>query len=166
MSHVPYLTGFTTELEATPQGRAKAGDQIHFRVSGVTAFGRSWTRGEAHVLTRAGIGNTINRHGESWLDRELLRDDGKVALGPWPDGEPKLLRGTPEHAEAREQARREAHARPLSERSAALRAVKETYGDSMPTSSTINAAPDPTIRAAAEQDARLRERALRESRGA
>jgi hypothetical protein len=165
MSNV-YLTGFTTELDATPQGLARAGDRLHFRISGVTAFGRSWSRGDEHTLTRADIGNTINRHGESWLDRELQRDDGKVALGSWPEGEPKLLPGTPEHAEAREQARREAHARPLSERSAALRAVRETYGKSAPTSSTINAAPDPTIRAAAEQDARLRERAARESRGA
>lgn len=162
MSNV-YLTGFVIEREETPQGLARAGDVVHFRISGTTAFGRAWSRGEEHTLTPADIGNTINKHSESWLDRELANPDGKVALGPWPSDEPILLPGSVEFAEERERRRREAHAKlTVAERVDALAKVIEDFGQAGATSSTINRAADPTIRAATEQERRIRDAALRQ----
>lgn len=163
MSATVYLPG-TPELDATPQGLARAGDRIHFRISGTTAFGQSWSRGEERVLTAADIGSTINRHSESWLDRELRTEGGKVGLGPWPEAEAVLLPGTPEFQEAAEAARREAHAMPTEQqRLDALQAVRQKFGPPASTQHTHLTFKNgtPTEQQAREQDQRIRQNAVR-----
>jgi hypothetical protein len=160
MTRTPYFPG-TPEMEQTPEGRARVGDVIHVKVSGFTGFGSTWTRGAEIKLSALDIGSSINREGSSWIDRELRHPDGRLGSGPWPEGLAKLVHGSPEWAEQREAARREAHARPASERLDALQRVREEFGESTPTNRTLNRAPNPTVRAAHEQDERIRQNALR-----
>jgi hypothetical protein len=161
MSRNVYLPG-APAMEVTPGGLARAGDVVHVKVSGLSAFGRVWSRGDTFRLEPQDIAHSVNRHGESFIDRELaMGADGKLGLGEWPADVPTWTPGSVEHQEAREAARREAHARPASERYDALQRVRDEFGESTPTSRTLNRAPDPTIRAAADQDERIRQNALR-----
>ena len=158
MSRNIYMLPGAPEQEATPQGLVHAGDVLHCRVSGTTMFGRSWSRGESFRVDAADIAHSINKHGESFLDRELAKGvDGKLGLGEWPADAPTWTPGSVEHVEAKEAARKAAWAEPNpAVRLAALKRVEEEFGSTGSTSRTISAAAtDPQERRAAEQRARL-----------
>lgn len=123
----------------TPKGVATVGDTVHVVVSGFTAFGNVWRRGQEIVLDESHIAGSLNRNGESWLDRELANPDGRVQLGCWPGG-PTWMPGTVEHDLARDTARAAAWAEPNPEvRVVALRSLDEQFGRPGATSRTIGA---------------------------
>lgn len=89
---------------------------------------------------------------------EQIRRWGRVRLapGPFPADASRWEHGTAEWAAAREQARQAAWAEPNQERrTAALAEVAREFGPPPVTSVTLNTAPDPSIREAEEQRARL-----------
>ncbi len=145
----------TTKPLKTPQGKLKPGDQIHFKRP-ISAFGFVRGRGDSLTLTADMIAGSIDRLGRSWLDR-VDDEDGPIGRGAWPDGQPKWSYGTPDWEEARETARRVAwsHADPKT-RAESLAHVEEIFGPSLPTSRTLNSAPDPSIRIADGQEQRRR----------
>lgn len=164
MSRNVYMIPGTPGLAETPGGLARAGDVLHVRVSGTTMFGRSWSRGESFHLDADDIAHSVNRHGESFLDRELRDPDGKLGIGPWPESEDVFIPGTPEFEEAAEAARREAHAMPTEQqRLDALQAVRKKFGAPTSTQHTHLTYKNgtPTEQQAREQDLRIRQNAVR-----
>lgn len=146
------------------------GDTIHALVTGTTfATGSSLmsashvtTRGESYVVTQKLIEASRDAGGRSWL-RHLISDEAQLrrwgevrfGIGPAPEGM-TAERGTAEHREQREAARREAWGMPTAQaRADALAAVESRFGPAPTTSTTISTSPDPSIAAAAAQRARL-----------
>ncbi len=140
----------TDTLTTTPEGRAAVGDLLHVTVSGYTFAGRVWTRGDEFTLTAAMIENSLNRLGESSIDRELRHPDGRIVAGPWPGG-PTWTPGSPEQDLARERARQDALSLPPRDRDAALREVRNIYGTA-PTSHTTRGPSDPALARAAHEE--------------
>lgn len=167
-------------MTATESTRiVQPGEQVHAIASGLTIptgtglMGASIVlrRGQTLTVSSAFIEASRNRHGDlGWPaivddDDEQVRRWGRVHLrrGPAPDDMLPWEPGTPEHAEAREAARRRAWAvLDPAERREALADVERVYGPPAVTSTTLNRAPDPSIRAAAEQDRRIREGGMRQ----
>ncbi|GAA4678471.1 hypothetical protein [Frondihabitans cladoniiphilus] len=125
------------------------GEEIHFfgSITVMVDDFRSWVAAYGSVvsITAEMVESSRDRHGDSWLD---LADDasrqerrwGQVmfARGPWPDGLPRLLPGSDDWAEARENARKAAHhLLTPDERRAALATVEMEYGPAPKTSRTI-----------------------------
>ncbi|KZE41587.1 hypothetical protein [Microbacterium sp. T32] len=154
------------------------GETFHALADGLT-IGRSsepWStlpaiitrRGETYTADEQMIAAAVNRRGEpGWTatvhdEAAQLRRWGRVYLapGPAPEGMEAWTPGSPEWSIARERARADAHAQPTAdERAAALAEVQRRFGDAPVTSVTLNAAPNPSIQAAAEQADRLAARA-------
>lgn len=152
-----------------------AGEQVHFLETGrsipqalpgeFTGPGSHiTTRGETITLTDRLLRAAVNAAGApGWVayvhDAEAqIARYGRVwvASGPAPADLAPWIHGDPEWSVARERARREAHARPTAqERAEALAEVHRIYGDAPTTSTTLNAAPHPTIAAADAQAARI-----------
>ncbi|WP_344781806.1 hypothetical protein [Microbacterium kribbense] len=142
----------------------KAGEIVHSGGSIWSSSGIVVSRGQVIVLTRNMIDASKGRNGKpSGL---ALAGDTEAQLSKWGEirwmlGRPDedflmTTPGTPEHAEAREAARRAAWMEPNpGRRAAALNDVQARYGTATSTSHTLNSAPDPSVRLAAEQDARL-----------
>jgi len=122
---------------ATPLGTFREGDEIHFRTP-VSAWGYVHARGESVVLTADMIAQSINRLGESWLDR-ADGPDARIGRGPWPTDEhgeplPTWEYGSAEWELARQRASAEAWTEPnYTTRRAKLDAVERRFGP-MPTS--------------------------------
>ena len=142
----------------TPEGRASVGDVLHVNVSGFMVFGNVYARGQEIRLDADKIAASLGRDGASWIDRELARPDGRVGLGPWPEGQATYdAVGDPTWHEQYARARAEAYAHPTAEeRDAALREIRRIYGDGLTTSRTIGGPSNPAEqRAAQEQRLRL-----------
>lgn len=153
----------------------QAGDEIHGLDSGgiilprtTSAFGGQpglqLFRGDTVTVQSSWIEASRNGAGElTWPKlvhdaEEQIRRWGRVRLapGPFPADAERTEPGTAEHREAREQARQTAWKEPDPHRRAeALRRVLERFGPAETTSVTLSAAPDPSIRQAEEQRARL-----------
>lgn len=143
-------------LETTPDGKLRAGDQIHF-LRAASAWGQVYPRGATVTLSAEMIAATVDRTGRSWLD-QVDDDDPRIARGPWPEGEPPWTYGSSEWQMARERASRAAWAHPdPATRAQAFAEIEQLYGPAQATSRTHNRAADPSVRAAAEQDRVLRE---------
>ncbi|MET2012358.1 hypothetical protein ABXJ56_12445 [Microbacterium chocolatum] len=133
----------------------------------VTIFGEhalTFTRGDTFVVTEKMLDAARDKFGNPggvWLaadEPEQVRRWGRVRLrlGAAPRDLESWTYGTPQWASAREEARIAAWAvsDPV-ERAQARRAVEERFGPAPTTSTTLNAAEDPSVRAAAAQRARL-----------
>lgn len=139
--------------------KAGPGDLLHVLVSGTTAFGWVWSRGDSILLNPEQVELTRDRDGRSWLDD--LSEDAQIrrwgrprfGIGPWPAELHRWTPGSPEAEVAREDARRLAwsHDDPRV-REQALAEVDQIFGPAPTTSRTTNAAPDPSIRRAERQD--------------
>jgi hypothetical protein len=148
----------TTDNEPRP---AQVGDTIHVLCGGVLVLGLALRRGHSLVLTEEDIAGTRDRLGDSWCDD--LSDAGQLArwgdirfgFGPFPADLLPYVPGSRDHTEARERARKSAHrlADPQA-KAEALAEVTRRFGDA-PTSTTINAAADPSASRADEQRRRL-----------
>ncbi len=163
------MTDTTTETTASENPYARPAEQFHWLVSGVIWHPKApnMFAGTSEISQRGQVVTiTAEMLGASgWLTKYLGDDDaqlrkwGEVRIRPgaWPSGEPTWTPGTPEHAEAREAARRAAHAQPTAEaRDAALREVQAIYGGMPTTSRTLNASTtSPEQRAAEEQRRRM-----------
>jgi hypothetical protein len=147
----------TDTKSTTPKGFASAGDILHVNVAGFTALGRVFRRGEEFTLSADDIASTLDTNGESWIDNELARPDGRVAAGPWPEGQPNWTFGSPDWAEAREIARQAAWAEGDPAERARKRAEVELQFGAAPSTSRTIAAPlsSPQERAADEQRRRM-----------
>ena len=128
--------------------------------------GTTTQRAQTYEITPSLIEDSKDRFGSSWLDlidNEAAQIDRwgsrYLAPGPAPAGMSTWEPGTPEHWEAREQARREAWAiTSTRERIAALKSVEDLFGPAPTTSRTTNEwrpGHHPTERMAAEQQARF-----------
>lgn len=123
--------------------KATEGVKIHFLASGMTVAGRVWRRGDELLITQDIRAACTDRHGFCVLDLtadEQVERFGRVHWRPgvWPEGQSRLEPGSPEWQDAREAARRGAHAiQNEQERVAALRRVTEEYGPAGPTSRTL-----------------------------
>lgn len=135
---------------------------------GLIIFGNVHKRGDQIELTAERIEGNRDRLGRSWLDD--LSEEGQLArwgevrvgVGPWPEDLPAWSYGDPLWQMAREQACRAAwRHEDAATRRQALAEVEQIYGPARPTSRTVNSSPDPSIRAAAEQDRLLREGGVR-----
>jgi len=146
----------TKPVVTTPLGKLTEGDQIHFKTS-TTAWGYVRGRGETLTLTAEQIENSVDQLGRSWLD-SVDDPEARIDRGPWPDGEPRWSYGDPMWEEQRESARRVAwsHVDPKV-RAQALREVDLIFGPPPATSWTTNAAEDPSIGLAEEQEQRRRQ---------
>jgi hypothetical protein len=145
-----------TPLDETPDGKLRAGDTVHFTRT-TSAWGEVHPRGATVTLTPEKIAATVDRTGRSWLD-DVDGDDPRIARGPWPADQPVWVYGSSEWQQAREAASRSAWSHhDAVTRAQALAEVEHLYGPASTTSRTVNSAPDPSVRAAAEQDRVLRE---------
>lgn len=84
-----------TETTSTPEGRASVGAVLHVNVSGFMFAGRVWSRGDEFTLTADMIESSLNRLGESSIDRELARPDGRIGAGAWPADLPTWVQDHP-----------------------------------------------------------------------
>lgn len=120
--------------------------------------------GENIIVTGAMIAASYNGGGVSWMAL-IGDDDAQVAkwgevrfrLGPAPeDVQTWTQYGDSDWREQRQAAREDAWAQPTAQaRAEALAAVEKKFGPALPTSTTFSTAPDPSIRLAEEQRARL-----------
>lgn len=152
-------------MTAKPR-RLQPGEHFHvLSPRGALIAGAAYRRGDTLTLTAEQIESQRDRLGNSWADDvseagQLARwGEVRIGLGPWPEDTPKLLPGSVEHSEAREAARRAAHALQNPDtRLAALRAVEADFGPSPATSRTVGGPSDPLLRKAADEE-RARRRA-------
>ena len=133
----------------------KVGDVVHAVATGLTIVrttslwggdpALSLTKGDQFVVTQQMLDADLDRHGRpGWSG--IVHDENAqfakwgrvyVAPGPAPEGMPSWEHGSPDWAEARETARKAAHAETDPQRRAqALRRVQEVFG-AAPTTSTI-----------------------------
>lgn len=149
-----------TTTEARP---LQPGEVLHvLSERGALIAGEAYRRGDTFALTAQQIENTRGRDGGSWTDD--ISPAGQVGrwgsvrfgIGPWPEGEPKVLPGSVLHEIERQRAREAAYALPTEQlRADALRAVAASYGRATVTSTTVGGPSDPAlIRAAAEERAK------------
>lgn len=156
------------------------GEQVHFIVSGrtiPTALPNEWI-GPGNIITQRGQTVTITDRlieaakdrfgGPGWV-RFIHDEAGQLAhygqVWVRPDAAPGSMDpwtvGSPEWETAREDARRAAWAETDPERRAAARAaVQARFGDAPVTSVTLNAAENPSVREAREQQERLAARGV------
>ncbi|QYF74136.1 hypothetical protein [Cryobacterium sp. PAMC25264] len=112
------------------------GDQIHFLESGLTfatsdnaATGQVARRGMTITITDDLIRASLDRNGDSWLQRVGDPSETRFAKGPWPENLSLFIPGTLEWELAREARRVAAHAIPdQRDRAAALRVLNEEFG--------------------------------------
>lgn len=112
------------------------GDQIHFLESGVSfntsdnfSSGHVSRRGETITITENLIEASVDRLGNSWLQKLNDPTETRFAKGPWPASESLWVTGSPEWAAERERRRTAAHSIPDEhERAKALRAVNQEFG--------------------------------------
>ncbi|MFK3678696.1 hypothetical protein ACI2IP_13270 [Microbacterium sp. NPDC090218] len=161
------------ETEGVPV--VQAGDEIHCTDPGGILLPRSTSvfggepgmqlfRGDTVTVQRSWIEASRDGSGQlTWPTLvhdpdEQVRRWGRVRLapGPFPEEASRYERGTPDWAEAREQARKAAWAEPNAERrAAALAEVAREFGPPPVTSTIVSTTPDPSIKRAAEQRAAL-----------
>lgn len=172
----------TTPTTASAVASVQPGDVIHGLDEGGISIARSENIfGRASVILRRGdelvvdeemIDASRDRHGnltwpvlvldelaqvEKWGTVRLRAGRAPADLRPWTHGS-ALWR------ELRERARREAHARTTAEaRADALAEVERVYGAAPSTTTTLNKAPDPSIRAAEEQQQRIASAGVRQA---
>lgn len=166
------LATLQAELAASAPIPVRPADTFHCLTTGATiATGQGFLStahitkaGENIIVTQNMIDASYSASGRSWM--ALIGDDS-AQLAKW--GEVRFRLGrAPEHVqtwtqygdsdwkEQREQARQAAWAEPNPERrAAALRAVHEKFGAAPVTSTTISTTPDPSIKLAEQQRARL-----------
>lgn len=156
--------------ETAPLRLPRAGEQVHARVTGTTLAtggpygGTVLMRGQTFTVTDAMLELSKNRFGQ-YSGVALVHEpeaqiekygEMRFAPGPAPADLDPWTPGTAEWRVAREQARREAWALPTAEgRRAALAEVQRRFGAAPSTTTTLNQAPDASIRAAEEQRARI-----------
>lgn len=148
------------------------GDEIHVLVTGVSiptgggflASAHTSRAGETIRITRAIIDASYSASGRSWMalinnEPAQIEKWGEVRfrMGRAPEGVQTWTQyGDSDWREQREQARQAAWAEPNPDRrAAALRAVHDKFGPAPVTSTTISTTPDPSIKLAEEQRARL-----------
>ncbi len=163
---------------SAPLRLPRAGEQVHALVTGTTLAtggphgGTVLTRGQTFTITDAMLELSKNRFGEH-SGVALVHDaeaqiekygEVRFAPGPAPADLQPWTPGSPEWAAAREQARREAHSLPTEDaRRAALAEVQQRFGAAPSTTVTLNKATDPSVRAAEEQQARIRAAGVRQA---
>ena len=146
------------------------GETVHALVPGIDLLtgghhgGTTLRRGQSFTITAAMIDANVDRHGRH-SGPSLVHDPNaqldrygevRFAPGPAPESMEPWVHGSADWASARDQARREAHALPTEDaRRAALADVHRRFGAAPVTSSTLNAAPDPSIAAAEAQQQRI-----------
>lgn len=148
------------------------GDQFHVLKTGVgihtgggfLASSHISTAGETITVTAAMIEANYSMSGWNWMS---IIDDEDAQLARWGEVRFRLGRapadvqtwnewGDPDFVEQREAARREAWQQPSAQaRADALAAVQARFGPAAPTSTTLNTTPDPSIKQAEQQRARL-----------
>ncbi|RKE60513.1 hypothetical protein [Microbacterium sp. AG238] len=179
---VAALDTSTPTTTASAVASVQPGDVVHSLDEGGIAIARSVNIfGQASVILRRGdelvvdeemIDASRDRHGnvtwpalvldeaaqiEKWGTVRLRAGRAPADLRPWTHGS-ALWR------DMRERARREAHALPTAEaRADALAQVERVYGAAPSTATTLNKAPDPSVRAAEEQRARIAASGVRSS---
>jgi hypothetical protein len=156
------------------------GDQVHFLVAGrtiPTALPNEWigpgniitTRAQTITITSRLIEAATDRFGGPGWVRFIHDEAGQLAqygevwvrAGAAPESLEPWTVGSPEWENAREVARRAAWAEADPERRAAARAaVQAKYGPASVTSTILNAAENPSIRQAREQQERLAARGV------
>jgi hypothetical protein len=112
------------------------GDQIHFLETGLTfatsdnaATGQVARRGQTITVTQSLIEASLDRNGNSWLQRVGDPSETRFAKGPWPETESIYVRGTVEWELAREARRVAVHKIPdQGDRAAALRKLNKEFG--------------------------------------
>lgn len=170
-AEVARLQQDTTPVDTAPIKLPTPGETVHCLVSGTTIAtgghygGAVLQRGQNLTITQAMLEASRDRHGR-YSGPALAYDEltqyeryGDVLFrpGPAPLDLESWKYGDADWAAAREQARAEAHALPTADaRAAALRAVIERFGAPPVTSTTLNSAPNASIRAAEEQQERIR----------
>ncbi|MDD7929884.1 hypothetical protein [Microbacterium thalli] len=163
---------------SAPLRLPRAGEQVHALVTGTTLAtggpygGTVLTRGQTFTITDAMLELSKNRFGQ-YSGVALVHDpeaqiekygEVRFAPGPAPADLDPWTYGSAEWRVAREQARREAWALPTEDaRRAALAEVQRRFGAAPDTATTLNKATDPSVRAAEEQQGRIRAAGVRQA---
>lgn len=172
-----HAAALDTAEPITPEARIpKPAEEIHFLESGrvipltlpeefVGTGGHITTRGETVIVTDRMLRAAVDRHGNAGWPSYVYDEDAQIArygsvwvrAGRAPEDMDPWLPGTPDWAEARELARREAHQLPAEQqRAEALAEVHRRFGPAPTTSVTLNTAKSASERSYDEQQIRIR----------